>query len=572
MFCSEHKISNPGTAIAANGKRRKAPAVQPKLKVGSPNDVFEQEADAVADTVMQKPKQNFVQRKCGEQIIQRDGPADTGVTDDDRDLNQFQLHATFTPSMHAATGFRPKMDFMPVMGELNFRNVPFAGDYYNDANAEFLRQYEWYKSLGMGRIAQNAARVPVLKYLVPDLPGNDPDAALANLTTSMAVGSYLRKDYPLETEIDSTNMHVFNLKTWHFDLGGGARRKCKHCEEEEKQLQKKESPHSGTTTSTNSVEQTIQSPGRILDKGTQSFMEQRFGYGFGDVRIHDDDLAHQSSNDINAHAYTVGNHISFAAGKYQPQSDDGRHLLAHELAHVVQQTGSDKSTIHRKTIGQQKGYDPDSTIVNEKDMPDAIEQMIQTSSTLQPYLDASAGKVGEKGKFKVKIGYANLLAAYKECYGHEYDGDGEIGGFYCRKNDMIYVVAGSGKERTSTLGDAVHEGVHKKSKSGFANLFTDFLNEGVTQFFADKVLVDQKLPEYKGHNYKQQLACAKDMVRIAGMDDVAKEYFQGNNDLLNNLNGKLSAELSAAHTNSVLTLVRKSPSPQTFCEMLHNKQ
>jgi len=65
-------------------------------------------------------------------------------------------------------------------------------------------------------------------------------------------------------------------------------------------------------------------------------MESRFGHEFGNVQIHDDSLAHQSAKEINALAYTHGNHIAFKEGQYQPHSPSGKQLLAHELAHVVQ--------------------------------------------------------------------------------------------------------------------------------------------------------------------------------------------------------------------------------------------
>ncbi len=87
----------------------------------------------------------------------------------------------------------------------------------------------------------------------------------------------------------------------------------------------------------------------LYGQGTRTFMERRFGQDFGHVQIHNDGFAHQSSADIQAKAYTHGNHIAFGAGQYQPQSDAGRHLLAHELTHVVQQgSGERQSSIQRQ--------------------------------------------------------------------------------------------------------------------------------------------------------------------------------------------------------------------------------
>jgi Domain of unknown function (DUF4157) len=68
-------------------------------------------------------------------------------------------------------------------------------------------------------------------------------------------------------------------------------------------------------------------------------MEPRFGHDFSHVRVHTDSLAGDAARAIDSHAYTVGHDIAFAPGKYQPESHSGRHLLAHELAHTVQQGG-----------------------------------------------------------------------------------------------------------------------------------------------------------------------------------------------------------------------------------------
>lgn len=85
------------------------------------------------------------------------------------------------------------------------------------------------------------------------------------------------------------------------------------------------------------VRQVLRSPGRPLDSATRVSMERRFGHDFGQVRIHADERAAESARAVNAQAYAVGNDIAFNSGKYQPHSAAGLGLLAHELAHVVQQ-------------------------------------------------------------------------------------------------------------------------------------------------------------------------------------------------------------------------------------------
>lgn len=85
------------------------------------------------------------------------------------------------------------------------------------------------------------------------------------------------------------------------------------------------------------VDAVLNSPGTALDPSTQAFMSDRFGQDFSQVRVHADALAARSAEAVEARAYTVGRDIVFGAGQYDPAGTSGRRLLAHELAHVVQQ-------------------------------------------------------------------------------------------------------------------------------------------------------------------------------------------------------------------------------------------
>ncbi len=82
----------------------------------------------------------------------------------------------------------------------------------------------------------------------------------------------------------------------------------------------------------------LNSTGQPIDSRTQSYMESRFDQDFSRVRIHTGHKAERSAEAINAYAYTIGNDVVFGPGQYLPETDSGRHLLAHELAHVVQQS------------------------------------------------------------------------------------------------------------------------------------------------------------------------------------------------------------------------------------------
>ena len=117
----------------------------------------------------------------------------------------------------------------------------------------------------------------------------------------------------------------------------GVQRMCAECEKEKENIQRK-TPSLPTREAPAEVHQAIHSNGQAMDKGTQSFMENRFGYDFSQVKIHTDTVAAKSADAIHALAYTSGNHIVFNEGQFAPATDSGKRLLAHELTHVVQQT------------------------------------------------------------------------------------------------------------------------------------------------------------------------------------------------------------------------------------------
>ncbi|MEZ3116124.1 DUF4157 domain-containing protein [Halobaculum sp. MBLA0147] len=112
-----------------------------------------------------------------------------------------------------------------------------------------------------------------------------------------------------------------------------------------------------------SVREVISSPGRPLDTSIQRAVEERMGDSLGDVRIHTGPKAAAAAEQINARAFTVGNHVAFGAGEYDPESAEGQHVLAHELAHVRQQTGGDLSMLPEENV--QLEIDPDPELERE---------------------------------------------------------------------------------------------------------------------------------------------------------------------------------------------------------------
>lgn len=129
-------------------------------------------------------------------------------------------------------------------------------------------------------------------------------------------------------------------------------RKCDSCEEEsepDEEIFRKEL--AGATSSEppsdpRHVTKALSEGGHGLSSETRSFFEPRLGYDLSAVRIHTGSAASHSARSLKAEAYTLGEDIVFNEGRYRPGDDDGRQLLAHELAHVAQQL--DRGRLSRK--------------------------------------------------------------------------------------------------------------------------------------------------------------------------------------------------------------------------------
>jgi hypothetical protein len=130
-----------------------------------------------------------------------------------------------------------------------------------------------------------------------------------------------RTDDALEREADATADGVLSRS-----------RTCPHC------LQRLSAPKaSAGGDPPASVTETLRSTGEPLPPTLRNEMEKRFQWDFSNVRLHHDDSAGRSAREVGALAYTVGQHIVFRPDKFVPETDVGRRLIAHELAHVTQQ-------------------------------------------------------------------------------------------------------------------------------------------------------------------------------------------------------------------------------------------
>lgn len=214
-------------------------------------------------------------------------------------------------------------------------------------------------------VVETGARVPPI---VAQAAGgsNRSLAKLFRMASSVApVASNLRissPDDPAEREAERVAAEVMRMPDdaivalTNTVQPAAIHRKCVACEEEDERkiqrsaasgdVQEDTPTHTGQSKTSNDgtadsseVTSEIERPGKPLADQTRAFFEPRFGSDFSAVRIHDDSRAAQSARNLHANAYTVGNSIVFGAGQYSPDTTSGQHLLAHELAHVIQTAG-----------------------------------------------------------------------------------------------------------------------------------------------------------------------------------------------------------------------------------------
>jgi len=148
-------------------------------------------------------------------------------------------------------------------------------------------------------------------------------------------------------------------------VGGG---ECDACHDKRQNpLQRRASTDTVQSSVPPIVHEVLRSPGQPLDAATRAFMEPRFGHDFSQVRIHAGGKASESAQAVGALAYTVGSEVVFGGNQYAPGTVNGNRTLAHELTHVVQQSGSTYGDLQALTIGpSDDGLEVEAAAQSEK--------------------------------------------------------------------------------------------------------------------------------------------------------------------------------------------------------------
>ncbi|WP_266168803.1 eCIS core domain-containing protein [Dyella subtropica] len=148
-----------------------------------------------------------------------------------------------------------------------------------------------------------------------------------------------------ETEADAIADKVMNMAL-PGPIGAApvaVQRKCKKCEDEDEppvQTKPSSSRQEDAALDPGLAVHAAKQGGKPLPESLRAYFEPRFGYDFSRVRIHADGASADAARAVQARAYTVGSDIVFGSGAFAPSTGQGMHLLAHELVHVVQQSGA----------------------------------------------------------------------------------------------------------------------------------------------------------------------------------------------------------------------------------------
>lgn len=150
--------------------------------------------------------------------------------------------------------------------------------------------------------------------------------------------------------------------------GSSTTDQCAECSKKEMALQRRSAGQHEPETVPPIVYDVLRSPGQPLDAQTRAFFEPRFGHDFSQVRVHTDASAAASARAVNALAYTVGRDVVFGAGQHQPATTSGMKLLAHELAHSVQQGASSVRVAGALSLGESDSASESEAIYAEENL------------------------------------------------------------------------------------------------------------------------------------------------------------------------------------------------------------
>lgn len=220
-----------------------------------------------------------------------------------------------------------------------------------------------------------------------------------------------------------------------------------------KEVQRKPSANADVNAPTTSTDLlTRLGAGAPLDTEARAFFEQRLGRDLADVQVHSDAAAADAARSLQARAFTWGRHIAFASGEYQPASERGRQLLAHELAHVMQNDGASLSHVVARKPGDNPKFKEPNNIDKDAFDPTKDKETRPGLETLKlPAIKARHADYYKKlaGKsLKRPAGYDRKTNAFKTDQVKKWKEAVDLSAFYTG----IGFTAGAGAQSLSFYG------------------------------------------------------------------------------------------------------------------------
>jgi hypothetical protein len=303
-----------GASAARAAKKRDAPGppARAKLKVGAANDPLERDADAAADKVMRAPVASFPMAGP-----EKPSPKDDKVrrkTEKAKDTTDATVRRATTPKDKGAAG--KKQDPARRAAKPESKAKPAKG--------------------GKNAAAQRAAKP------AKESEQKKPTAQRAAKPGSKAKPDQEAQKTPARRATKPGKESAPKKPTARRAGKPGGEREAEKSREQTARRDPAGAADAGAGEPPAGFEAALgrvqQGGGAPLPEPTRRAMESGYGRSFDNVRMHTDGGAASAAESIQARAFTVGNNVYFGAGQYQPQTSGGRQLIAHELAHVVQQS------------------------------------------------------------------------------------------------------------------------------------------------------------------------------------------------------------------------------------------
>jgi hypothetical protein len=249
-----------------------------------------------------------------------------------------------------------------------------------------------------------------------------------------------------------------------------------------------------------------QRQGHLLPDGTRAFMESRFGQDFSQVRIHADSKSAQMNQILKAQAFTYQQHVFFGVGRYHPESSAGKHLLAHELTHVVQQSGS--------KIPSAQNWQ------NERSPSNSSQQIFIQNQPQEPFVQKQGDEQNKQELYSFTVTPTKVMSkdefitfVYMQLYGipnpnptGEWSGVTAITADQVNKPQIVSIVVSLHHKRTDLSNPIYNIGRDEKGKRiGSVQRTKDLKKASFTQQQQITVETNKRFWEKTGDKTKRQL-------------------------------------------------------------------